>query len=258
MRTDTAAKKRIFLIDEIRGLAVLCMIFYHAFYVFDSFFDWEWADALFKFFMPVQPFFAGIFIFICGISCTLSKNNLKRGAILLGVALGFTLVTAVVMPKLGFIDCEIYFGILHFLAVSILIYALLSKPLSKVPPAIGVIFCAALYPFTSGISEGLLSYGGLVVCKIPEVLYGSNLLMPLGIYKQGFFSADYFPLFPDIFIFLSGVFAGFHLAKSGYPEFSYSRRIPFLGFLGRNALPIYVVHMPIVYALGYIINMIIN
>lgn len=258
MKSDTALKKRIFLIDEIRGFAVLCMIFYHAFYVFESFFNWDWADALFKFFMPVQPFFAGVFIFICGLSCTFSKNNLKRGTILLGVALGFTLVTAVVMPMLGFADCEIYFGILHFLSVSIIIYALLSKFLSRVSPSIGVIFCAVLYPFTSSIGDGVLRYGELVIFEIPEVLYNYNFLMPFGIYKSGFYSADYFPLFPDIFIFLSGVFAGLYLAKKGYPEFSYSKRIPFFGFLGRNALPIYVVHMPIVYALGYIINMLIN
>lgn len=258
MSLNSAEKKRIYLIDEIRGFAVLCMIFYHAFYVFDSFFGWDWADALFEFFMPVQPFFAGVFIFICGLSCTFSKNNLRRGTVLLGVALGFTLVTAVIMPKLGFADCEIYFGILHFLSVSIIIYALFSKFLSRLSPAIGAILCAVLYPFTSNLGNGVLSYGELVVFKIPESLYEHDFLMPLGIYSPGFYSADYFPLFPDIFIFLSGVFAGLHLAKKGYPEFSYSKRIPFFGFLGRNALPIYVVHMPIVYALGYIINMIIN
>lgn len=258
MSSNAAEKKRIYLIDEIRGLAVFCMIFYHAFYVFESFFAWEWADALFKFFMPVQPFFAGIFIFICGISCTLSRNNLKRGTILFGVALGFTLVTAVIMPKLGFADCEIYFGILHFLSASIIIYALLSKFLSRVSPAAGVLLCAVFYPFTSNIENKVLSYGELVVFKIPEMLYEHDFLMPLGIYSPEFYSADYFPLFPDIFIFLSGVFAGFYFAKKGYPEWAYPQKIPFFGFLGRNALPIYVVHMPIVYALGYIINIIIN
>lgn len=248
-------KNRIFFIDELRGLAVLCMIFYHAFYVFDSFFGWEWAENLFDFFKPVQPLFAGIFIFICGISCTFSKNNLKRGTILLAVALGFTLVTAVIMPKLGFIDCEIYFGILHFLSVSIIVYAFLSKPLRKIPPAAGLVLCAVLYAFTSGIGGGALSYGELAVLEIPDVLYEYNFLMPFGIYSPSFTSADYFPLFPDIFIFLAGAFSGIHFAKKGYPEWTYKEKIPFFGFLGRNALPVYVIHMPIAYAVGYIINM---
>ena len=258
MKLGDIEKTRINLIDEVRGFAVLCMIFYHAFYVFDSFFAWEQAEALFKFFMPVQPLFAGIFIFICGLSCTFSNNNLKRGIILSGVALGFTFVTAVVMPELGFVECEIYFGILHFLSASIIIYALISKVLSKISPGIGVVFCAVLYPFTSNIKNRVLSYGELVVFKIPDALYEHDFFAPLGIYSPEFYSADYFPLFPDIFIFLSGVFTGFHLAKKGYPEWAYPQKMPFFGFLGRNALPIYVVHMPVVYALGYVINMLIN
>ena len=257
MKSKTAEKKRIFFIDEIRGLAVLCMVFYHSFYVFYSFFEWEWAKNLFDFFMPIQPLFAGIFIFICGISCTFSKNNFKRGVILLAVALGFTLVTAVVMPKLGFINCEIYFGILHFLALSIIIFSLVSGFIGRIPPAVGIVICSVLYAFTSGVQNGVLNYGELLVFEIPDYLYEYDFLMPLGIYSPSFTSADYFPLFPDIFIFFAGAFAGIYLAKKGYPEWARKEKVPFFGFLGRNALPIYVVHMPIAYALGYIINLLI-
>ena len=248
-------KNRICFIDEIRGLAVFCMIFYHAFYLFDSFFGWEWAEKMFYFFMPLQPIFAGIFIFICGISCTFSKNNLKRGLVLLGVAIGFTVVTAVVMPVLGFVDCEIYFGILHFLSVGIIIHSLLSKWKNKLTPAVGVILCAVLYAFTSTVENGYLSYGDLLYLEIPDVLYGYDYLMPLGIHSPGFYSADYFPLVPDIFIFFAGVFCGSYFLQKGYPQWSRSERIRFFGFLGRHALPIYVVHMPAVYAVGYLINL---
>lgn len=258
MKLKTAEKNRIFFVDEMRGLAVLCMIFYHTFYVFDTFFSWKWAGSLFDFFMPVQPFFAGVFIFICGVSCTFSRSNLKRGLILLGVALGFTLVTAVIMPRLGFAECEIYFGILHFLAVSIIIYALFSKLLPKVPPAAGIILCAVLYPFMSNIENGFLSYGELFTLRIPDMLYETDFLMPLGIYSESFYSADYFPLFPDIFIFFSGVFAGFYFADKGWPEWVKKKRIDILAFLGRYTLPIYVVHIPVAYATGYIINLFLN
>lgn len=258
MGNRASDKNRIFFIDELRGFSILCMIFYHAFYLFDMFFAWEWADVLFEFFMPVQPFFAGIFIFLCGISCTFSRSNLKRGIILLGIALGFTVVTVTVMPLIGFEDCEIYFGILHFLAVSILIYALFSKFFSRVSPVIGIILCAALYPFTSNVADGILSYGELIAFKIPDMLYGTDILAPLGIYSETFYSADYFPLLPNFFIFLSGVFAGFVFLKKGYPEWTKKKRIPFLGFLGRYTLPIYVVHMPAIYALGFVISLFIN
>lgn len=257
MELKACAKKRIHFMDEVRGFAVLCMIFYHAFYLLGNFFSWQWANDFFEFFMPVQPFFAGIFIFICGISCSLSKSNLKRGAILLAVALGFTFVTALIMPAMGFVECEIYFGILHFLAVSILIYALLSKAIFWLHPFIGILICAVLYAFTSGIGEGTLRYGELISVTLPESLYSGNVLMILGIHSRDFASADYFPLFPDIFIFFAGVFLGIYFSMKGFPDWSREKRIPFLAFLGRNALLIYVVHMPLIYALGYVINMLI-
>ena len=258
MELKPREKNRINFIDEMRGFAVLCMIFYHSFYLLGTFFDWQWANGLFEFFMPVQPIFAGIFIFICGVSCTLSKSNLKRGAILLAVALGFTIVTAVVMPALGFVECEIYFGVLHFLAVSILLYALLSKGLHKVPAFAGIVACAVLYAFTSGVEGGVLRYGELITFALPEKLYESNALMILGIHSPSFASADYFPLFPQIFIFFAGVFCGAETLKKGYPEWCIRKRVPFVGFLGRNALLIYVVHMPAIYALGCLINIIVN
>lgn len=258
MHNKPQVKNRINFLDEARGLDVFCMIFYHAFFMLGSFFEWEWADALFDFFMPVEPFFAGIFIFICGISCTLSRNNFKRGAILLAIALGLTFVTAVVMPALGFEKVQIYFGILHFLSVSIIIYALLKKPLGRVSPFAGVLLCAVLYAFTSGISRGELSYGELISFSLPESLYKTDILMPLGIYSPGFFSADYFPIFPDIFIFLAGAFTGAYCVKNGFPKWSIPQRVPFFGFLGRNALVIYIAHMPIIFALAYGAELIIN
>jgi len=246
-------KNRIHFLDELRGFAVLCMIFYHAFYIFCSFFYWQWAEDLLRFFMPVQPFFAGIFIVLCGISCTFSKSNLKRGLILLGIALGFTFVTALVMPAMGFVECEVYFGILHLLSVSIITFAVISKILNKIPPFIGIAVCVLLYIFTSQIQSGILGIGSLAF-EIPEVSH--NWLMPFGIYSSSFYSADYFPILPNIFIFLSGTFLGRFFIKKGYPAWSKKSRIPFLALLGRNSLPVYVIHIPVLYGVGFIIDII--
>lgn len=258
MESISKANNRIHFLDEIRGVAVFCMIFYHAFFILGGFFGFPWANDLFDFFMPVQPFFAGIFIFICGISCTLSRSNLKRGLILLGIALGMTFVTALIMPKMGFVECEIYFGILHFLSASIIIHALFLKRIGKSSVFTGILVCAILYAFTSGISEGRLAYGELVSFVLPEKLYETNLLMPLGIYNSDFFSADYFPLFPDIFIFFAGAFAGKHFIAKGYPDWCYENKLPFFSFLGRNALVIYIAHMPLIFGFAYGIDLLIN
>ncbi len=258
MENISKAKNRIHILDEIRGLAVFCMIFYHAFYILNTPFGIDGAKKLFDFFLPVQPLFAGIFIFICGISCTLSRSNLKRGLILLGIALGMTFVTAFIMPKLGFVECEIYFGILHFLSISILIYTAFSKKIRKTSLLIGIIACVMLYAFTSKIGEGVLAYGNLISFALPKKLFETNYLVPLGIYNSDFFSADYFPLFPDIFIFFAGVFAGKHFIAKGYPEWCYENKLPFFSFLGRNALVIYVIHMPVIFGVMYGIDLIFN
>lgn len=258
MKSISNAKKRIEILDEIRGLAVFCMIFYHAFYIIGTSFGIEGAYKIFEFFMPVQPMFAGIFIFICGISCGLSRSNLRRGVILLAIALGMTFVTAFVMPKIGFADCEIYFGILHFLSVSIIIYSLFLRKIGNVSVFAGILVCAILYAFTSGISEGRLAYGGLIDFVLPEKLYETNFLMPLGIYNSDFCSADYFPLLPDIFIFFAGAFAGKYFMSKGYPEWCFQSKMPFFSFFGRNALLIYIIHTPLIFVVAYGIYLLIN
>lgn len=258
MKTKLTEKKRIFFLDELRGFAVACMVFYHAFYILSSMYGYAWAEKLYYFFMPVQPFFAGLFVFICGISCSLSRSNAKRGFIILGAAAIITVATAVVMPKLGFVECEIYFGILHLLSVCVLSCALLEKPLKKVSPFVGILICAVLYPFADGISTGVLSYGDLIVLEIPSHLYENNYLAPLGIYSPSFFSADYFPVFPDIFIFFAGVFAGRHFKTCGFAEWTYTQRAKLFGVLGRNALIVYIAHMPLIYALTELVRLIIK
>lgn len=258
MKLSRKNENRIHFLDEIRGFAVFLMIFYHAFYLLYSAFGVKAGYDLFIFFMPVEPIFAGLFMLVSGISTSLSRNNLKRGLILLGVALGFTAVTCLVMPAMGFAECEIWFGILHFLSCAIIIYSIFRKFLTKVNPFAGIIVCAVLYPFFGRLEEGILQYGKLVTFNLPSELYKTDWLMPLGIYSDSFFSADYFPIFPNIFIFLAGAFLGTYFIKNGFPKWSYPKRNAFFGFLGRNALIIYIAHMPVIFALSYGIELIIN
>lgn len=258
MKNLTNEKKRIHLLDEIRGFAVFCMVLYHGFFILGELFEVEAATKLFDFFTPVEPFFAGIFIFVCGISCSLSRSNTKRGIKILIAALALTLVTCLILPAFQVDGLQIYFGILHFLSCCILIYALLSEKIGKLNPLYGIIACAVLFPFFSGIESGVLSYGKLIVLHLPQVLYKTNYLCPLGFYNPEFACADYFPLFPDIFIFFAGVFSGIYLTAKGFPEYSYKQRIPFFGFLGRKAFIIYLAHMPVIAGIAYAVEFIVN
>ena len=92
-KTKTKKKQRIYLLAELRGFAIFCMVFYHAFYTIGIFFNWDWGRVLLNFFAPAEPFFAGLFIFISGICSNLSHSNTERGARLFFIAYILTVVT---------------------------------------------------------------------------------------------------------------------------------------------------------------------
>lgn len=134
---EKATRRRICLMDELRGFALLCMIFYHAFFTMFMLFDMPVGRTLVKFFSPVEPVFAALFVIISGVSSRLSKSNLKRGLKLLAVAL---LLTAVTVGFDYFFDAgiTIIFGILHMLAISMLIFHFSKKLLDFIPPLAGL------------------------------------------------------------------------------------------------------------------------
>ena len=77
---------RYFLLDEIRGFAVICMVFFHAFYTCFETLSIGFFGDLINFFLPAEPFFAAGFIFISGMCGNFSKNPWKRTVILVFVA----------------------------------------------------------------------------------------------------------------------------------------------------------------------------
>ena len=222
-------KRRIYLLDEIRGLAIILMVFYHAFYMLGSFFEMEFMSAAQKFFEPLQPPFACLFILISGISCNLSHSNLIRGIRLFAIAMGFTLVTAVVLPKFGIDGAQIIFGILHLLSVSMLLYALLQKTLLKIPTTVGFAVCTVLFFVLYSVPSG-----NIFGFDLPTELYANSFTAALGFAPNGFYSADYFPLIPFVFMFFAGTLSGRFVFNSELPEGFYKLRCKPLAAVGRK------------------------
>ena len=243
------ACRRIHLMDELRGFAVVCMVFYHAFYTLSFLLGWQWCKDLLNFFLPAEPWFAGLFIFLSGIASNLSRSNLKRGLKLLAVALVVSAVTILVVPSE-----PIYFGILHLLSISMILVGLTKKWLDKIPVWIGLAVCAAGILFTMYLYRGFLGFGSIPLIHLPRSWYTTDWLMPLGIYSSSFFSSDYFPIFPWLFVFLGGTLFGRFASQGKFPAFSYRSRIPPLAFLGRHALVVYVLHQPVIYGIGLLIQ----
>ena len=183
---------RIYLMDELRGFAVFCMVFYHGFYTFAYLFHWAFGEALLRFFMPAEPWFAGLFILISGISSNLSHSNLARGAKLLVIALAVSLVTGLVVPQE-----RILFGILHFLSVCMLLFGGLEalrkkrgRPALSLGGAGGVCgaFCADAARAV-GICRHTLSAGDPAARRPVRLLaFTAGILQP-GLFFGGLFPA---------------------------------------------------------------------
>ncbi len=244
------AKRRVEIYDALRGIAIIYMIFYHTFYDL-MMFGFDWAVPIFESQRIVVTFDQGLFIVLSGICCSYSRNNPLRGAKLLGIALLFTIVTVFVDYR-----APITFGILHLLSFSMLIFSACEKVIRKLPPILFAVICSLIYAFTYNVRNGFFGFKGFNI-PVPEMLTYRSRLFIIG-FTDGTYSAlDYFPLLPYLFLFLAGVFLGIWLIKRNLPEFAY-KKVPFLGFLGKHSLFIYVVHQPVIYGLLYIAAVITN
>jgi uncharacterized membrane protein len=220
---------RIDLIDALRGLAVALMVIHHALFDAVEFLGapgWLFSNPVFDI---LHYLFAGIFIMLAGVSSRFSRSNIGRGAKVLAIAVGITAVTLLLrMP--------IWFGILHLLGFCMLLYGLAGKALDRLP--------SRLAPF---LYAGLTVLSSLAVSRIPVA---SHDLWILGWTYPGFSSADYFPFFPWLFVFLFGAWLGKLIVENRFPAWFYATSVPALPAAGRHALIIYVLHQPVLYGLA--------
>lgn len=223
-------KKRIDIIDALRGLAVLLMVIHHLLYDSVTFLDaptWFFSNPVFDI---LQYVFAGLFIFLSGVSSQFSRSNIKRGAKVFAIAIVLTIVTS-----LPFLDMPIRFGVLHLLGLSMLFYGLTRKVWDSIPRLIApVIYIVLLVGSALAVS--------LIRLDVP-------FLWMFGWTQPGFYSADYFPLFPWLFVFLLGTWAGIFIVEHKLPQWFYDRRIAFFPAVGKKALLIYVLHQPVLYGI---------
>ncbi|MEG1661868.1 MAG: heparan-alpha-glucosaminide N-acetyltransferase domain-containing protein [Clostridiales bacterium] len=258
----TAAANRIWELDALRGLCVLLMFIDHTLYDLGFIFGDIWRQAgisgtlidlclfardafwpsLFRKIIRVGVLAS--FIGLCGLSCSFSRSNLWRGLKLLVIALLLSLVTWIMDRCLGQRDVfTIRCGVLHMLAISILLYNLV-QPFSRNIVLVMGLLLAAL---------GLYFHG--------NPLPASGLVAGvLGISSTGFYSADYFPLLPWSGYFLVGAACGvslYHTRVSYFPRHGQNKAWRPLLFLGRNALLFYLLHQPIVYGTLWLFTKII-
>lgn len=271
MEKPTAAKslyrdkkrKRVWELDFLRGFAVIAMCCDHL--MFDcsnpsAFFSnyWEVESAVFDkiynfavlywhstFRFWAHYIFVFVFLFLVGTSCAFSRDNTRRGALCGIAAIAFTGITYA-CRAFGFMDDGVVFGILHCIAMCILLAAALdvltsfNKYVNRYAPlvigavilfvGIGLRFWEWGYPRdTEFISEHFLSY----------------------IFGQYSYGDDWFPIVPYVGVVLVGMYWG---------KAAYSRRqslLPMLdgkwhkpiAFVGRHAMWFYFFHQPVLVVL---------
>ena len=244
--------KRILILDEIRGFAILCMIVHHMFYDVGFVLGLDWGYRVFDFLCHFQPLFWAAFIITSGICSHLSRNPIKRGFIVLGAGIIVSFVTAIIMPAIGITGAEIYFGILSCLGCSMIIAGGLMPLLNKGNDKIGLLVVAFLFFATYKISDKSLLFG---LVRIPDALYQSNIFSPFGFYNSSFQSADYFPLIPWLFMFLFGAIFGKYAKEEKFSAFAYNSHSKVLQFVGKNSLWFYLAHQPALYGIMYLIKL---
>ena len=232
-------KTRYYLVDALRGLALINMVLYHfsydIFVIYGQKPDWLGSTAAFLW----QQGICWSFILISGFSWRFgAANSLKRGLLLNGLGLLITAVTWLAIP-----DEVILFGILNFIGCGVLLTIPFSKSGEKIPPLLGAGICLILFALTYHIPSGYLQIGGEIL-GLPDALY-SGALTIFGFPGPDFYSSDYFPILPWIFLYWTGWFLYPVFMKSKGIRRFLSIRIPLLSFIGRKTIWVYVLHQPI-------------
>lgn len=259
---------RIWELDFIRGVCIILMVMDHLFYSLSYIFSeaWlasgnDWAIKTIQFAQryftsdlraSIRPLVLWAFFLICGISSSFSRSNIKRGIQLVVVALVITLGTQLIEQHLNFSNIVIRFGVIHMLAVSILVWSMIDLILRDR-------YKTAVACFGLGIALIILNinfdyfFKDIVVDNNNYAFIHTSLLTS----RQGVYSADYFPLLPHMAKFMIGAALGpilYKNKKTLMPFLDYFRWYRPINFLGRNTLIIFILHQPIITSLIALIS----
>ena len=245
------AHPRYWWLDTLRGLALLNMLAYHGMY------DWVyvfgrpsgWYDIAAPGCHVWQQYICWSFLLISGFSFALSRRPVKNGLLTGLCALVLTGVTLLVMPSE-----RILFGVLHLNACAILLTCLLRPLLEKIPAWWGLGGSALLFLLTNQFPSGYVGFEALRLCPLPAALYRPNWFW-LGFPDlQRFYSADYFPLLPWLFLFWCGYFgyrAAVNFLKSPAPAPAPLRP---LNWVGSHTLLLYMLHQPVIFGCLWLVD----
>lgn len=242
--THVTPHHRLVALDLARGTALIAMIIYHAFWDGLQFGLIGWTLERDLLLQQSARLIAGSFLLVAGVSIALAsarsgqllvnkRGFWKRFALLAGAAALVSVATFFALPQ-----APIYFGILHHIALSSVILALLT-PL----PAFFLVALGAGVLLTN-------AYVGIELLNHPATIW-------LGLGTKAPITADWVPLFPWLAAGLIGLGVGKMFIvpwiasrpPQGDKPAKPNALIRLLTWMGKHSLAIYLIHQPILIGL---------
>ena len=222
-------------LDMIRGLTIIAMMLFHICFDLDYFNLIEIDFTNDYFWRFARWVIVSSFVFIMGYTLVLKhgkkiqwKSIKKRFVQLFSLSLLISIATFFLFPQTW-----IYFGVLHFMSLSMFI---------------GLIFVKR--PKLS-LFLGLLLWYTYANDYIPMYDFYNWLSATTGLPRQSEDRVFFVPWLAPMFI---GIFAGYYKLL---PKMRSRKSFTFIYFLGRNALAVYMIHQPIFFAAIYILSSLI-
>ena len=145
---------RIWELDALRGVCILCVIAVHLIYDLGFFIGLDLH--LPAWYVFIQQYGGVIFVILSGCCATLGSRSFRRGCIVFACGLLISLVTFG-MYRLGMAsrDVIVWFGVLHLLGVCMMLYPVYRRLPTPALGAIGIVH----------VDEGYLVAGAVVRAK---------------------------------------------------------------------------------------------
>lgn len=281
-----AKKKRVWELDFWRGLAIILVVFDHAFFDYARIFS-AWGNCGVPFLEKLneisvsyltgdvrffwRPAFLFLFFCVSGICTSMSKNNFHRGVKLWCVALCISVITFIA-EALGGQGTFVLFGVLHCLAAIILIYSLVDfiirgaffiiekiskKPINEiikvaVNATIMFVICAVTlyvnFKYNPRFYDVEKNYA---ISELDGKIFG------ILFFTNEWWTADYFPIFPFISFFFFG---------AGISKILYRKKKTLFPLLdgcwhnvfsaaGRHSLAVYLLGQVVALGMGVLLSL---
>ncbi|MGL5972867.1 MAG: heparan-alpha-glucosaminide N-acetyltransferase [Oscillospiraceae bacterium] len=234
---------RVNFLDNLRAISLLSMILYHLVYdlhyIFNINIPW---DATINYIW--QQATSWTFILISGASVKYSKNGYKRATQIFCIGMSITFITYFFMRSQ-----VIYFGILHFIGISMFILTFFKKFFNKINKYLLFVISFSLFTLSKGIYNGFLGFLDTPLFYLPRQFFQSTYLFMFGLPNKNFISSDYFPIIPWIFLYFTGYFLWQIIDTSIINNKILNFENKFIAFIGKNSLILYILHQPIIYGL---------